>query len=53
VGIDIKDDLVSANGISKKKNELVEEISLLMNGKEKFNEEFQKKFSNRLNELVY
>ncbi len=51
--IKINDDIVSVNGVTKKKNELVEEITLLMNGNENFNKEFEEKFLNQLEALVY
>lgn len=49
----INGDVVSANGIEKKKNDLAEEVASLITGNEEFNEEFNLKFINLLKELIY
>lgn len=51
--IEILDDIVSANGITKKKNELADLVVEMMNGTEKFNAEFETKFLKRLESLIY
>lgn len=51
--LEINGDLVSANGIKKKKNELIEEVIELINGNENYNDEFKTKFLNRLESLMY
>lgn len=51
--LNINGDIVSANGIHKKKNELVEEVIELINGNENYNDEFNVKFLERLESLIY
>jgi predicted ATPase len=49
----IQGDIVSANGVEKKKNELVEEVVSILNGKEIHNTEFNNKLLDRLEKLIY
>lgn len=51
--LEIKGDVVSANGINKKKNELIDELTPMMNGKEDYCKEFNNKFLDRIKALVY
>jgi predicted ATP-dependent endonuclease of OLD family len=49
----IEEDLISANGIKRKKNDLAEEVAQLITGKEKFSPEFNLKFMDLLKGLIY
>jgi len=49
----INEEIVSANGINKKKNELADEVISYMDGKEEFNEEFKLKLITLIQDLIF